>query len=316
MYIIDAARVRALLPMSECIEVMKEAMVAVSAGTLSMPARLIMPLVDKSAYLGVMPGSLMKPRVYGAKIVSLHPANASIGLPIIQGFVALFDHATGTPVALVDGAEITALRTGAASGLATDRLARPEASTLGLFGSGVQAGSHLEAICTVRKIEEVRVWSRSWESACNFVERHVAGSRARLVPVRDPGSAASCDVVCATTAAAKPILRGEWVRPGAHVNLVGAHTATTREADTALIKRARVYVDSLQAALIEAGDILIPISEGVLKSSDVVGEIGSVLLGELVGRINDEEVTVYKSVGLVAQDLAAASVVYSRVQSG
>jgi ornithine cyclodeaminase/alanine dehydrogenase-like protein (mu-crystallin family) len=255
-----------------------------------------------------MPGSVAEPLVYGAKIVSLHPKNPAAGRPAIQGFVALFDHHTGTPFALVDGAEVTRLRTAAVSALATRLLARAGARTLGIFGCGVQASAHLEGISLVRDIQEVVIWGRSYEKARAFAERHErTGSRLRAV--RSPEEAAGCDVICVVTGSPEPVIQGKWVRPGAHVNLVGAHAPTTREADTALITRSRLYVDSLESAFSEAGDILIPLKEGAVDRAHVIGEIGAVLLGQVAGRRSPEEVTVYKSLGLVAQDLIAAHAV-------
>jgi ornithine cyclodeaminase/alanine dehydrogenase-like protein (mu-crystallin family) len=313
--VIDAVRVRTHLSMSECIEVMAKAMIGVSEGTFSIPPRIVMPLVDGSAYFGVMPGSLSCPLIYGAKIVNLHPANAAAGRPTLQGLVALFDHHTGRPLAVIDGGEITTLRTGASSGLATRLLARPDSSTLGLFGSGVQAASHLEAICAVRPIKQVRVWSRAWVHACAFAERHRHRFECDVVPVREPKDAATCDIVCAVTSASEPVILGDWLRAGAHVNLVGAHTPKTRESDTALIKRGRLYVDSLKSVLTEAGDIMIPIEERAIDGSHIVGEIGALLTGRITGRTTAEQITVYKSVGVVAQDLAAAHAIYRRARA-
>jgi ornithine cyclodeaminase/alanine dehydrogenase-like protein (mu-crystallin family) len=312
LQIIDAAQVRARLSMRECIEAMVDAMSAVAASTIAAPARIIMPLVDASGFLAVMPGSAAEPRVYGAKIVSLHPGNPSLGRPAVQGFVVLFDHDTGTPVALVDGGEITALRTAAASGLATRILARPTAHTLGILGCGAQAASHLEAMCTVRDIDEVLVWGRSREKAQAFAERHGARDGIRMRAVASAPEAAACDIVCVVTGAHEPIIEGAWLRAGCHVNLVGAHAATTREADTALIARASVFVDSIEGAFKEAGDILLPLQEGAIERTHVRGEIGAVLLGKLTGRRDREEITVYKSLGLVAQDLIAAHAVFAK----
>jgi ornithine cyclodeaminase/alanine dehydrogenase-like protein (mu-crystallin family) len=310
--IIDAATVRARLPMRDCIEAMVTAMTGLTTGTIAVPARIIMPLVDQSGYFAVMPGSASEPLVYGAKVAGLHPANLAAGRPVIQGVVILFDHRTGTPLALVDGAEITALRTGAASGLATRLLAREDAHTLGILGYSVQADTHLEAICAVRDIREVYVWGRSAERARQFIGRHAATNRARLVVAATAREAAACDIVCAVTGAREPVILGEWVRPGAHLNLVGAHAPNAREADTALIARSRVYVDSNAGAFSEAGDILIPLAEGAIERSHVVGEIGALLLGRIAGRNGPAEVTVYKSLGSVAQDLVAAHLVYRR----
>jgi ornithine cyclodeaminase len=314
--IIDGPGVRARLSMGECIEAMSQAMQAVTNGSVTAPPRTIMPLVDGSGYFAVMPGSAAEPLIYGAKVVSLHPGNPAAGRPVIQGFVALFDHQTGAPVALIDGAEITALRTAAASGLATRLLARKDARTLGLLGCGVQAASHLEAVCAVRGIEEVCVWGRSPEKTLAFTERHASAVKARIRPVAQAREAAACDVICVVTAAREPVIHGGWVRPGAHVNLVGAHASTAREADTALIKKSRLYVDSLASAFCESGDILIPIEEGAIERRHVIGEIGALLLGKIRGRQSAEDITVYKSLGVVAQDLIAAYAVYMKCKEG
>jgi ornithine cyclodeaminase/alanine dehydrogenase-like protein (mu-crystallin family) len=312
MHMIDADSVRTLLPMADCIDAMETAMTAASSGTVSMPPRTIMPLIDNSAYFGVMPGSLAEPRVYGAKIVGLHPANPAAGRPAIQGFVVLFDHDTGRPLAMVDGAAITALRTGAASGLATRLLARADAATLGLFGSGVQASAHLDAIGAVRDIREVRVWTRSPDRARAFADAHRDRVAARIVPCAAREAAADCDIICTVTGAGAPVLHGAWLRPGTHVNLVGAHSAATRETDTALIVRGKIYADALDALWNEAGDVLIPIGEGAIDRSHVIGEIGQLLQGTIPGRTRPEDITIYKSLGLVAQDLVAAHAVYRR----
>ncbi len=298
--------------MRDCIDAMVTAMTGLTRGTITVPPRIIMPLVDQSGYFAVMPGSAAEPLVYGAKVAGLHPANLAAGRPVIQGVVILFDHRTGTPMALVDGAEITALRTGAASGLATRLLAREDAHTLGLLGYSVQADTHLEAVCAVREISEVRVWGRSAERAQQFVSRHAGRCRARLAVAATAREAAACDVVCAVTGAREPVIRGEWLRPGTHVNLVGAHAPNAREADTELIVRSRLYVDSSAGAFSEAGDILMPIAEGAIERSHVVGEIGALLLGRIPGRTRQDEITVYKSLGSVAQDLVAAHLVYAR----
>jgi ornithine cyclodeaminase/alanine dehydrogenase-like protein (mu-crystallin family) len=313
--LIDAASVRRLLPMSECIDAMIGAMTAVSSGRVAMPPRILMPLIDRSAYLVVMPGSSADPLVYGTKIVSVHPENAALGRPAIQGFVALFDHASGALLALVDGAAITAIRTAAVSALATRELARPDARTLGVLGCGVQAASHVEAMCAVRPIEEIRIWGRSIDKA-RALAASVTGSREHAArAVVSAQEAAECDVVCVLTGAHEPVIRGAWVQPGAHINLVGAHTATTREADSALIARARVYVDSRESAAHEAGDLLIPLEECAIGADHVLGELGEVLLGKVPGRQTADEVTVYKSLGIVAQDLVAAWCVYQRCQA-
>jgi len=308
----DAQRVRELLPMSRCIDTMAEAMRGLSGGRFKNPPRTIFAPIDVKGYFGVMPGSSADPLTYGAKVVSLHPTNPQHGMPALQGFVVLFDHATGAPLALFDAAQITALRTAAASALATRELALLEAKTVGLFGTGVQARSHIEAMCSVRSIQEVRVWGRSIEKARDFVARYSDRGGPKVMAVASPQDAAECDIVCTVTGSGEPVLLGEWVRPGTHVNLVGAHTAGTREADTALIARGRVYVDSRESAMDEAGDLLIPLREGAIRADHAVGEIGELLLGRIGGRTGLGDVTVYKSLGIVAQDLTAAWAVWQQ----
>jgi ornithine cyclodeaminase len=306
--IIGAATVRRLLPMPDCIEAMDRAMRAASNGAVEAPARTIAPLADGLSYFIVMPGCLGSPPLYGAKLVSLHPNNPAAGRPAVQGFVALFDGASGIPVALIDGAEITRLRTAAASALATRALARMDAATHGILGAGVQAASHLEAIACVRPIEHVHVWARDPAKARAFAQRH-ASPGVPVEAVDDPAEAAACDIVSVATNATEPVLRGAWLRPGAHLNLVGSHEPQHREADTLAVAKAAVYVDSRAGALREAGDLLIPLREGRIGETHICGELGEVLEGRAPRRRDAAQVTLYKSLGLVAQDLYAAAYV-------
>lgn len=314
--IIDAESARARLPMKDCIQAMAVAMAAVSRKSATVPSRIIFPLAASSDFLAVMPGSVADPPIHGAKLVTLYPGNPGLGRPAIQGFIAIFDPPSGAPTALVDGAEITASRTAAASALATRLLARSQARTLGILGCGVQAGSHLEAISLVRDIEDVRVWGRCFDKAQAFADQHARTFRGRIRAVRSGEEAAASDVVCAVTGADEPVLRSEWVQPGTHINLVGAHSPVKREADTPLIARSRLFVDSIDSAMKESGDILIPLQEGAISASHIIGEIGSVLLGELEGRQSEGEVTIYKSLGLVVQDLVAAHAVIAAARGG
>jgi ornithine cyclodeaminase len=286
-------------------------MTSLRRGSIVLPPRIFAPLADHTGFLGLMPGSSLDPAVYGAKVISLHPDNPSHGRPMIQGFVVLFDHSTGTPLALVEGASLTAIRTAAASGMATRELARPDARTLGLFGAGLQAQTHLAAVRAVREIEEVLVWARDPNKAAAFAEEQ---SQLHGIAVRSASDedAAACDVVCTITGSPEPVVRSEWVRPGAHLNLVGAHTLTTREADSALMGRAEIYADSMVSARAESGDIDLAVQDGALSWNDVRGEIAEVLLGEAPGRTSPEQITVYVSLGVAAQDLVAAELVYRR----
>lgn len=307
MRVLNAADVRRLLPMQKCIEIMESAMRAVSSGATSTPPRTFVPLTNSGDHLGLMPGSAAGLPAYGAKLISLHRGNAVRQLPAIQGFVALFDSDTGTPAAIIDGASVTATRTAAASGLATRVLAREDASSHGVLGTGVQAESHVEAIACVREIDLVRVWGRDRKKAQRFAADQSRRFDIDIVAVESVSDAVSCDIVSSVTGASEPVLEGAWLSPGAHVNLVGAHTPETREADSEALARSTVYVDLLASARAEGGDILIPIAEGRIRWRDVAGEIGQVLTGAIGGRSNATQITLYKSLGIVAQDLFVAN---------
>jgi len=317
LLVIRAEEIRELLPVADCIDAMDGAMRAFSAGEVTIPARTIAPLADDRSFFILMPGEMLSPAMYGAKVVGLHPDNPARGRPAVQGFVVLFDSHTGNPLALIDGAEITALRTASASALATRTLAREDASSHGILGTGVQAASHLEAINCIRDIRSVRVWGRDPDKARRFATEHADRLGQDISAVDDPAEAGACDIVSVVTNSPLPVLSGAWLQEGAHVNLVGAHEPDDREADTAAVTRSRVYVDSLEGALSEAGDILIPISEGAITRDHVVDEIGNVLLGNAPGRGDPRQITVYKSLGLFAQDLyASASLMEKALKAG
>jgi ornithine cyclodeaminase len=312
MRIINRREVKRLLPMAACIDAMAEAMRAASSGAVSMPPRLFAPLADDSGSLGLMPGSTLDPPYFGAKVISLRFDNPSKGLPTVQGYVSLFDHDTGRPLALIEGSSVTAIRTAAASGLATRELARQDARSHGIFGTGVQAVTHIDAIACVRDISRVVVWGRDAGKARRFAAEQSERTGLAVKATEDPAEAAGCDVISTVTAASEPVLRGEWLQPGCHVNLVGVHTPEAREADTEAILRSRVYVDLVESAMNEAGDLLLPIAAGAMDAAHILGEIGQVLLGAVPGRGSDADITLYKSLGIVAQDLFAAAHIYAR----
>lgn len=318
--ILTAADVYALLPMADCINVMHEAMVALSSGQIAMPPRLIAPLADGSGAMAAMPGSSRNPAVDGAKLLTLLPGNPAAGRAAVQGVVVLFDPSTGAPMALLDGAAITALRTAAVSGLATRLLARADARSHGILGTGVQARMHIDAIHVARPmVAELRIWGRDRARAQLFAAQQAARTGLTVRAVANAAQAAQCDIVSTTTGAAQPVLQGAWLREGAHVNLVGAHRPVDREADTATIVGASVYVDLMQSAMNEAGDLLIPIAEGAFAKERIVGELGQLAAAQITGRVDAAQITLFKSLGVVAQDLFAAHAVLQRAvgaQSG
>ena len=312
--IINAAGVRELLPMDECIDAMEPAMIAATTGTISMPPRLVAPLIDESGTLVLMPGSSTELAAFGAKVINLIPDNPARELPAIQGFIALFDYTSGTPVAIIDGAEVTGIRTAAASGLATRLLARPDAHTCGIFGNGVQAVTHIDAMRAVRPVDEIIVWGRNPDKVRVFARDQEERTGIKVRATADPAEAGACDLVCTTTTSPVPILAGEWVRPGAHVNLVGAHSLATRECDTALVVKSSVYVDLMESVRNEGGDIMIPVEEGAIDETHIIGELGELLQGKIPGRQDDRQVTLYQSHGINAQDMYAAKHIYTKAQ--
>lgn len=310
---VNEAGVRRLLTMEMCVPLMREALSALSRGDVVMPLRSLVRLPDASGLLGLMPGYLGEPPSFGIKVVTVMPGNHGTPYDSHQGVVLLFGVEHGEPVAILDASSITAIRTAAASAAATDALARADAGDLALIGSGTQARTHLAAMRAVRRLRRVRVWSRSHENADRFA-REVQAEEGVAVEVVASGEDAvrGADLVCTTTASREPVLRGEWLTPGAHVNAVGSCFPAGRELDTEAVRRARFYTDSRESCRNEAGDFLIPRGEGAIPESHLLGEIGEVLLGRVPGRTAPSEITVYESLGVAIEDLAAAHAIHRR----
>ncbi len=290
--------------MSGAIDAMEGAFRALSAGEARLPLRTIVWTPDRRGGLGVMPGYL--PERLGAKMVSVFPGNHGTELDSHQGVVLLFETERGRLVAAADATAITAIRTAAVSGLATRLLAREEAGDLAIFGSGTQAQTHLEAMLAVRKIRRIRVWSRSAENARTFAARE----RARHgVPIDVASSAEEAargaDLLCTVTSSKEAFLRGEWISPGAHVNAAGSSVASAREVDAAAVARASLFVDRRESTVNEAGDFLQAKAEGAVTEDHIRGEIGDVLAGRVPGRRSPDEITLFKSLGLAIEDIAA-----------
>ena len=306
MRFIDRDEVARRLTCERCIRIVRQAMIALSRGETRQLLRSIIPLADGRLF-GIMPGAMGEHAVFGAKLISVFPDNFAKGIQSHQGVVVLFDPESGAPVCVLHAGEITAIRTAAASAVATDVLARKDARRLALLGYGEQAGTHARAVQKVRSLESVVVWGRSPERARAFAER----MQPQLgVPCRSAekvqDAVAEADVVCTLTAAYDPILKGEWVRPGTHVNVVGSGYAGPAEIDNDLVVRSRFIVDSRESVLQQGGEFLRAKKAGLIGDDHIVGEIGQVLTGEIAGRRSPEEITIYKSLGHVVQDLSAA----------
>ncbi len=305
--ILRANEVMRFLPMAQCIALMERTMTAVSAGRVVLPLRSVMTMPGDRGMLGNMPGYLAEPECFGVKLVSLMPRNRPPLHSSHLGLVLLFEPEHGCPVALLDGAQITAIRTAAASGLATRLLAREGAGDLALLGAGEQARSHLEAMLCVRRLRRVRIWTRDPRKARSFADAE--GARHGIdIEVAESVEAAvgGADLVCTLTKARDPILEGSWLAAGSHLNVVGSSVAGAAEIDTPAVVRARFFVDCRESTVHEGGEYLRALREGAITPAHILGEIGEVAAGRVPGRRAPQEITLYKSLGIAAQDLAAA----------
>lgn len=312
LIVLNRNEVRQYLTIENCIPLMREAAAALSRGHARLLLRSVLSLAGNRK-LGIMPGALSQDGGFGAKLVSVYPDNFPRGLQSHQGVVTLFDPETGAPVCIAHAGEITRVRTAAASAVATDVLARPDCRKLAILGYGEQAAAHLEAIASVCRLTSVTVWGRSIERAIAFAEQARESTR---FPVRACDSAreavADADIVCTVTHARDPILRAEWLPPGAHVNAVGSSTPEFAEIDDALTARARLFADHRESALGQGGEIRRAKASGLIGDDCIAGELGEVLLGLKPGRTDNTQITVYKSLGNVAQDLASVAWLYAR----
>lgn len=311
--IVNAAGLCTLISMAEAIDLIGEAMQGLSGGDVMAPARWANHVADRG-FMALMPGSTPLAGRFGIKVLSLFEPSARSGLPGHQGVMLLFDGETGRPLAVIDANALTGLRTAAASAAATRALARPDADILALIGYGEQAIWHARALPLVRPIREVRVWGRSEERAHAFAKRHLGHiPEVRIAPsVRS--AVRGADIICTLTHAREPLLSGEWLEEGQHLNLVGSSTAAFREVDDELVRRSRLVVDARSNALVEAGELLHAIAAGIVDANHIHAEIGEILAGTKPGREGSAMITAYKSLGHVAQDLAVASAVQGKLR--
>jgi ornithine cyclodeaminase/alanine dehydrogenase-like protein (mu-crystallin family) len=311
--IVNSSEVRRLLPMDECIDVMAAALSALARGDAIVPLRPILWLPEKVGALGMMPSYLASADAVGVKVITVFQGNHGTKYDSHQGAVLLFESKHGQLLSIIDATSITGIRTAAVSGVATRLLARDDAKSLAILGSGVQARTHLAAMIHSRPIESVRLWSRDADHARHFAERE---SKRHGIVVTAASTAQEAvyeaDIICTTTSAREPVLEGKWISPGTHINAVGSSVPFARELDSAAVRRARLYVDRRESALNEAGDFLLARKEGAVDDSHIVGEIGDLLLGNIEGRSSSDEITLFKSLGLAVEDLAAANHIYRK----
>jgi ornithine cyclodeaminase len=303
--VLDEHDVRRLLPMADCIEAMDGALRSLARGEVYNPLRPVFRPPNQPSLMGLMPAHRGGDAAWWSlKALTIVPGNSSRGLDSHQGFVALFDGETGEPRALMNAGGITAIRTAAVSGVATRLLARKDVRTLAILGSGTQALSHLDAMHAVRSFDRVVLWSASGRSL-DGAESVATAEEA----VRD------ADVICTTTASAEPVIERAWLKPGVHINAVGSSIPTARELDSQTMADASLFVDRRESTFNEAGDFLIPQREGLIGPDHIRAELGEILLGTAEGRTSDDEITLFKSLGIGVEDLAAGELVLQRAEA-
>jgi ornithine cyclodeaminase/alanine dehydrogenase-like protein (mu-crystallin family) len=315
MRFIDREEIARRLTYDVCIPIVRSAMIAFSRGETKQLLRSIIPLSEGRMF-GVMPGAMGAHGPFGAKLISVFQKNFALGKQSHQGLVILFDPETGAPVCVLHAGEITAIRTAAASAVATDALARKDASRLAILGYGEQAATHVRAIGKVRSLASIVVWGRSSDRAQAFAQRmrpELGISISTAPSVKE--AVAQADIICTVTSATEPILKGEWVRPGTHVNVVGSGFAGPAEVDNDLVVRSRFIADSREGVIHQGAEFLRAKAAGLVGDDHIVAEIGQVLAGEIPGRRSADEITVYKSLGHVVQDLASAWALYSETEA-
>ena len=313
--LLTEADVRSLLSMDDLIETMEVALADFSSRTVIQPVRTVLEVGDRQSFYGVMPAWMPSRPALGTKLVTVFESNAARGLPTHLATVLLLDPDTGALLALLDGRYITEARTAAVSAVSVMHLAREEARSLAIIGSGVQARSHLDAIASVRDLRDVRVWSPNRERVEAFVSEMRPGSRARMSAAPSAEAAvADADIVALVTSSQEPVVRSEWIADETHICAVGACRPTHREMDAALVSRADLYVDSREAALVEAGDIVLAIRDGAMGPDHIRAELGDLVRGAARRHYGRGRVSIFKSLGLAVEDVAAAHLVYERAR--
>jgi ornithine cyclodeaminase len=313
MLVLSEKQVQSLIDLDELIAALEQAHIQYSTGKAIMPVRLVVPLPQIQGRITSMPGYLNEDKTLGMKVVTYFQDNPKQNLPAILATIMLFSSDTGKMIAAMDGGYITAIRTACASALATRTLANANTPVLGILGAGVQARAHIQALTRVRKLSRIKLYSPSGTSA-RRIKEDLEKPCGLAIEVVDSAQAAvrDSDLLVTVTTAKDPIVQAEWLKPGVHINAVGSHRPDLREIDGATMKRAKVVVDSHDAVMAECGDILLALKEQSIGAADIHGEIGEVLAGVKAGRSSPSEVTLYKSVGIAIQDVAAAQLVYRK----
>ena len=311
--ILDQENVKQAVTMAQAISAVKDAFIQLSAQEAVVPMRSQVPVAKNKGISLFMPAYLEKSHSLGAKIVSVFPDNPSKNLPTIFAVVVVLDADTGRPQAILDGTFLTALRTGAASGVATDLLARRDASTAAVFGAGTQGRTQMEAVCTVRSIDKIWIYDPDPSAADAYVrelkEKGTPFPQDISTASSPEQAAAQADIICTATTSSVPVFDDDHIKPGVHINGVGSYTPEMQEIPAATVVRAKVFVDSVSASWEEAGDLIIPLQKGLIDKAHVHGEIGELALGQIAGRNTEDDITFFKSVGVAVQDVSVAQII-------
>jgi len=309
---LSETEVRALLPLPELIGVTEQALAAFSAGSATQPVRTVLTI--PGGVLACMPGLLKEQGALGAKLVTVCPNNLERGLTSHLATILLLDPDTGQLLVVMDGRYITEMRTAAASAVAVRYLACKDSQRLAIIGSGVQAASHLQALSLVRNFREVRCWSRTRENLVKFVDQWKHGPYPVTAADSAQRAVADADVIALVAAGSDPMVQDAWVKPGACIVAVGACRPNERELPSSLLARARVFVDSREGAFRESGDILDSLSGGHITENHILGEVGELVADPRLARLDESDITIFKSLGMAVEDLAAAQLVYQRAR--
>lgn len=308
--------VRSLLTMDDAIAAVQKAFLDHGMGRTQMPSKSYLHLPDHNGDLRCMPAYLEGQDMAGVKIVNVHPGNPLIGLPTVMALLILHSPHTGEPLAIMGATYITSMRTGAAGAIAARYLARPDSHVIGMIGAGAQARTQLQGLSRHFQIDQVTVFDSFADRARAFAEDVLGFLKCDCIAVAGPEEACECDILVTTTPSRQPVVRNEWVRPGTHINAIGADAVGKQELESALLKRAKIVVDDIVQS-VHSGEVNVPISEGILRPEEIHAQIGEVLAGKKPGRVSSEEITIFDSTGLGIQDVATGHAVYEKaLQSG
>ncbi|MEN3328433.1 MAG: hypothetical protein V7638_3240 [Acidobacteriota bacterium] len=315
--VLDNRQIRELLPMTECIELMADALAALARGEVYQPLRTIVRPPEARGLLGLMPAYRTGEQgAFGLKAICVFPENPAQGKDAHQGAVMLFSRETGELLALMNASEITAIRTAAVSAVATRLLAREDALELGIIGAGVQARTHLTALAAVRTITRARVAARNIEHAQQLVREMRQKFEFPIDAVgTNEGAVRGADLIVTATSSLEPVINRDWISPGAHINAIGTHSPNSREIDSATMAASRIFTDRRESALNEAGDYLLAANEGLITPESILGEIGELLIETKTGRTSSTEITLFKSLGLAIEDVVSADYLYQKAKA-